>query len=171
MKQHHRTGLFTYTARSMDRRDKWIEKCQQMELDPGRELQRKNACIADLIARVRAPITGFALQEWPSTGMYANGWAACHVRFTVRPQAPVTAVTVRGWRLEGGNRHAITLSVDSKSFTAIPDAQSFEIRLAIDEPTSLPCAVAIDCEPRLVSFNDDRELAFGLIEVRVESTD
>jgi hypothetical protein len=57
--------------------------------------------------------------------------------------------------------------VDGKSVTATPDAESFEVRLAIDQATTAPFAIAIDCEPRLVSSNDDRELAFVLIEVRI----
>ncbi len=151
----------------IDRRDKWIEKYQQMELDLGGELQRKNAYIVDLLAKVRAPITGFALQEGPSEGLYADGWAACHVRFNVRPLTPATSITIRGWRpAQSGNPPCITLTVDGKSVTATPDAESFELSLAIDQPATLPYAIAIDCEPRLVSQNDDRELAFVLIEVR-----
>ena len=153
----------------IDRRDKWIEKYQRMELDLARELQRKNAYIVDLLARVRAPITGFALQEGPSQGLYADGWAACHVRFTVRPPTSVTSVTIRGWRpAQAGNAPEITLAVDGKSVTAKPDAESFEVHLALDQPTTLPCAIAIDCEPRLVGYNDDRELAFILTEVRID---
>jgi hypothetical protein len=58
--------------------------------------------------------------------------------------------------------------VDGKSVTAKPDAESFEVHLALDQPTTLPCAIAIDCEPRLVGYNDDRELAFILTEVRID---
>lgn len=152
----------------MDRRDKWIEKYQQMELDLGRELQHKNAYIVDLLARVRAPITGFALQGGPSSGLYADGWVACHVRFTVRPLEAITAVTIRGWRpAQAGNSPTITLTVDGQSITAIPDAESFEIRIAMNRPVSAPCAIAIDCEPGLNSQSDSRELACVLIEVRI----
>ncbi len=151
-----------------DRRDKWIEKYQQMELDLGRELQHKNAYIIDLLARVRAPITGFALQEGPSEGLYADGWAACHVRFNVRPVTDAARITIRGWRpAQPGSTPALTLGVDGKSVTATPDAESFEVHLEIDQPTMLPHSIAIDREPRLVIDNDDRELAFVLIEVRI----
>jgi hypothetical protein len=151
-----------------DRRDKWIEKYQQMELDLGRELQRKNAYIVDLLAKVRAPITGFALQEGPSEGLYADGWAACHTRFTVRPLTAATNVTIRGWRpAQPGNPPAVTLNVAGRSVTAALDVESFEIRLEADHPLTEPSTIAIDCEPALISHNDDRELAFVLIEVRI----
>jgi hypothetical protein len=152
----------------IDRRDKWIERYQQMELDLGRELQHKNAYIIDLLKKVRAPITGFALQEGPSEGLYGDGWAACHVRFTVRPLTAATSVTIRGWRpTQPGGSPEITLTAGEKSVTLKPDSESFEVHLAIDQPTTLPHSIAIECEPRLVSHNDDRELAFVLIEVRI----
>jgi len=152
----------------LDRRDKWIEKYQQMELDLGAELQHKNVYIIDLLARVRAPITGFALQDGPSTGLYADGWAACHVRFTVRPLSAVTGVTIRGWRpAQAGNQPVITLSADGKAVTAKPDTESFELRLTTDRPVTTPFVIALDCQPGLTSDNDDRELAFVLSEVRI----
>src|SRR5258708_8378589 len=84
------------------RRDKWIEKYQQMELDKGRDLQQKNAYILDLLSRIRAPLTGFALQEGTSSGLYADGWVATSVRFTVKPLKPVATITLRGWRPSRG---------------------------------------------------------------------
>lgn len=152
----------------VDRRDRWIEKYQQMELDLGRELQRKSAYIVDLLTKVRAPITGFALQEGPSEGLYADGWAACHIRFSVRPLTPATSVTIRGWRpAQAAGAPEITLTVDDKTITATPETESFEIRLETDASGTSPHSVAIDCGPRLAGVSDDRELAFVLIEVRI----
>jgi hypothetical protein len=116
---------------------------------------------------VRAPITGFALQEGPSEGLYADGWAACHVRFNVRPLTPATSITIRGWRpAQPGNAAEITLTAGGKSVTATPDAESFELRLDTDQPLTQPFAIAIDCGPALAGHDDDRELAFILVEVQ-----
>jgi hypothetical protein len=152
-----------------DRRDKWIEKYQAMELNQSRELQQKNAYIRDLLARVRAPLTGYALHEGTSTGLYADGWVACDVRFTVKPLAPLNTVAVRGWRPRQGDKAAeITLAVDGKSTCVKADEEFFEILLTLALPTETALAIAINCRPALEFPNDDRELAFILTEVRVE---
>jgi hypothetical protein len=155
----------------VDRRDKWIEKYQQMELDRGREIQEKSAYISYLLSRVRAPITGPALQEGLSTGLYADGWVATSVRFNVRPLKPVAAVSIRGWRPGSAEITfaEITLKVDDKSALARVDDGVFEIRLAFDPPAEAPFDIEIACEPAFEAPNDDRPLAFVLIEARMEA--
>jgi hypothetical protein len=154
----------------VDRRDKWIEKYQKLELDKGRELEQKSAYIRDLLSRVRAPLTGYALQEGTSTGLYADGWVAGSARFTVRPLQPVAAISMRGWRPSQAERSAeITLKVNDKSAAARVDDGSFEIRVALDQPLEIPFVVEIDCQPASRAPNDDRSLAFVLIEMRVEA--
>ena len=154
----------------VDRRDKWIEYYQQLELDKGRELQQKSAYIFDLLSRVRAPLTGYALQEGTSTGLYADGWVAGSVRFTVRPLQPAAAIRMRGWRPSQAEKSAeITVKVNDQSATARVDDGLFEIRVALDQPLEMPFVVEIDCQPASKSPNDDRSLAFVLIEVRVEA--
>jgi hypothetical protein len=153
----------------VDRRDKWIEKYQQMELDKGKDLERKSAYIHELLSRVRAPLTGYALQEGTSTGLYADGWVAGNVRFTVRPLKPVATLTMRGWRAKQAEKSAeITVRVNDKSATARVDDGSFEIHLALDQPLETPFLIEIDCHPASKTPNDDRPLAFVLIEMRVE---
>jgi hypothetical protein len=153
----------------VDRRDKWIEYYQQLELDKGRELQQKSAYIFDLLSRVRAPLTGYALQEGTSTGLYADGWVAGSVRFTVRPLQPAAAISMRGWRPSQAESAEITLKVNDQSATAKVDDGLFEIRVAFDQPLEMPFVVEMDCQPASKGPNDDRSLAFVLIEVRVEA--
>jgi hypothetical protein len=154
----------------VDRRDKWIEYYQQLELDKGRELQQKSAYIFDLLSRVRAPLTGYALQEGTSTGLYADGWVAGSVRFTVKPLQPAAAISLRGWRPSQAEKPAeITLKVNDQSATARVDDGLFEIRVALDPPLEMPFVVEIDCQAASKGPNDDRSLAFVLIEVRVEA--
>jgi hypothetical protein len=153
----------------IDRRDKWIEKYQHLELDKGRELQQKSAYILDLLSRVRAPVTGYALQEGISTGLYADGWVAGKVRFTVRPLKPVAALSMRGWRPNQAEKSAeITVRVNDKSATTTVDDGLFEIRVALDQPLETPFVIEIDSQPASKAPNDDRSLAFVLIEMRAE---
>jgi hypothetical protein len=155
----------------VDRRDKWIENYQKLELDKGRELQQKTAYIVDLLSRVRAPMTGCALQEGVSTGLYADGWVAEHVRFTVRPLKPVAALSMRGWRPDQAQQPAeIKINVNDKSASTTVSDGSFEIRVALDQPLEKPFVIEIDCQPALKAPNDDRSLAFVLIEMRAEET-
>jgi hypothetical protein len=153
----------------LDRRDKWIEKYQQLELDKGRELQQKSAYILELLSRVRPPITGYALQEGFSTGLYPDGWVAANVRFTVRPLLPVAALSMRGWRPRHAEKPAeITLRVNGKSAAIKVEEGSFELRVALDQPLETPFIIEIDSEPASKAPNDDRSLAFVLIEMRME---
>ncbi|MGA2711508.1 MAG: 2OG-Fe(II) oxygenase [Bryobacteraceae bacterium] len=154
----------------MDRRDKWVEKYQKMELDLGRELQQKASYIRDLLSRVRAPLTGYALQEGGSSGLYADGWVAGNVRFTARPLKPVSRIGVRGWRPDSATKSAeITVRVnDEAAVSAKVDGGLFELRVALDQPLEVPFVVEIGCQPALEAPNDGRSLAFVLIEMRVE---
>jgi hypothetical protein len=152
----------------VDRRDKWIEKYQRMELKKSGELQEKTGYIFELLSRVRAPVTGYALQEGTSQGLYADGWEAPNARFTLRPLQPVTALTMRGWRPDDAPPAQITLTVNDRSVTALVDHGSFEIRVAPDQPLETPFPIGIECLPALQTPGDGRSLAFVLIEMRME---
>ena len=151
----------------LDRRDKWIEKYQQLELDKGRELQQKTAYILDLLSRVRAPLTGYALQEGASNGLYADGWVAANVRFMVRPIKPVAGISLRGWR--PNHPAEITLRVNGQCVaTKTVEAGLFEMPVPFDPPLETGFVMEIDCQPTLEAPGDDRSLAFVLMEVRAE---
>jgi hypothetical protein len=152
----------------IDRRDKWIEKYQQMELDKGWELREKTAYISELLSRARAPITGYALQEGASKGLYADGWVSDNVRFTVRPLQPVARLNVRGWRPDSAGSAEITLKVNNKCAAVTLDGGSFEMGVAPDQPLETAFDIEIDCQPASKAPGDDRPLAFVLIEMRLD---
>jgi hypothetical protein len=153
----------------IDRRDKWIEKYQQMELDRGLELQQKTAYISELLSRVRAPITGYALQEGVAQGLYADGWVSARVRFTVRPLKPVTNLSVRGWRPDYAGSAEITIKVNDKTAAmAQVDHGLFEIPVIPDGQLEEPFVLEIICQPGFQAPGDNRSLAFVLIEMRME---
>jgi hypothetical protein len=72
---------------------------------------------------------------------------------------------MRGWRPQQAE---VTVRVNNKSATENVDEGSFEIRLALDQPLETPFLIEIDCHPVSKAPNDDRSLAFVLIELRVE---
>jgi hypothetical protein len=150
----------------VDRRDKWIEKYQQMELDKGAELARQGAYIRELLSRVRAPMTGFALQEGCSEGLYGDGWAAPRVEFTVRPLQPVTGLGIRGWRPDGASAE-FTVTINGKhAGSATLTGGTFQVNIAAGGDGLF--TIAIDCQPPCPATGDDRALAFVLNELRVD---
>jgi hypothetical protein len=152
----------------VDRRDKWIEKYQRMELDKGAELARQATYIQDLLARVRAPLTGYVLQDGPSQGLYADGWAAPQLEFKVRPLQPVRSLSIRGWRPESAAAE-VTVTINGKraAFSKLGGG-SFAVDIQPDEPLGAPFTLGIHCQPAWPTPGDDRALAFVLTELRAE---
>ena len=151
----------------VDRRDKWIEKYQQMELDKGGELARQAAYIQELLARVCAPLTGYVLQDGASKGLYADGWAAPQAQFTIRPLQPVLGLSIRGWRPESAAAAEVTVTINGKraAFSKLTGG-SFALDVQPDEPLEAPFTLGIECHPAWPAPGDDRALAFVLTEVR-----
>jgi hypothetical protein len=150
----------------VDRRDKWIEKYQRMELDQGAELERRETYIRELLSRVRAPLTGYALQEGASEGLFADGWVGREARLTVRPLRRVECFTVRGWRPEPGAKIKVKMNGDWAAEAVIEG--SFEIAVTPGAAIETPFVVEIECQPGIEAPGDDRDLAFVLRELRVE---
>lgn len=152
----------------VDRRDKWIEKYQRMEVDKGAELARQGGYIRGLLSRVRAPLTGYVLQDGCSEGLYGDGWAATRVQFTVRPLKPVAGLSVRGWRPEA-EAAEVTVTINGKraGFAAVSGG-SFVVDLTVDEPIETSFTIGIDCQPAWPAPGDNRSLAFIVTEVRAE---
>lgn len=137
-----------------------------MELEKGAELARQAEYIREILAHVRAPLTGYALQDGCSAGLYADGWAAPHVQFTVRPLQPVAGLAIRGWRPDAAPGE-LTLTIDGKrAGSAALNGGSFTLDAAIDPILDRAFTIAIDCMPSFQARGDDRSLAFVLTEVR-----
>src|SRR5215471_19215065 len=50
---------------AVDRRDKWIESYQKIELRKSGQVEQHSAYIREILARLRAPLTGYVMQEGP----------------------------------------------------------------------------------------------------------
>ena len=154
-----------YLAHAADRRDKWIESYQRMELEKSGQLAQHDAYIRDLLRRVRVPSTGYVQQEGDCSGVFGDGWAAPKVTFRLRPLQPVTAVTVYGWRPESAPAK-IALRVNGGRAAEITAASgTFELASS-GPPLTDPFDVEIESEWSFRPDGDDRDLSFVLTEVR-----
>ena len=97
--------------RLLTRRDGWIEAYQKLELEKNRELADRAANIQELTGRIRAPLTGYMLQEGTATGLYADGWVAPQVQVEVRALLPVSEIVLRGWRPDNLPRGRVRVSI------------------------------------------------------------
>lgn len=160
-------GDCAYLRHAVDRRDKWIESYQRMELAKSGQLAEHAAYIRDLLAHVRAPLTGYVLQEGTSEGLFADSWVGPRVAFRVRPLRPVTALRMIGWRPDGAPAEArVTLRVNGQAAEAGAGHGLFELEWKAPEPLREPFSVEIECDPGFQPEGDDRMLAFVLGELR-----
>lgn len=151
-----------------DRRDKWIETYQQIELTKSAQVEQHAAYLREILSRLRAPLTGYVMQEGAIEGLYADGWARPRLALAIRPLQPVTHLRLRGWRPENSPAPAhVTVKIDGAVAHAEAGRGVFEIELSgAGFPIRKTARVDIECEPAFQPPGDDRELAFVLMELR-----
>jgi hypothetical protein len=160
--------------RLIGRRDHWIEVYQRMELEKNREIAGRTRVVQDLTTYVRAPLTGYVLQIGPSAGLYADGWVASQAEFQIRPVLPVSALVLRGDRLEGFPSGRLRLSIEMSHdnvTTAVTTLATgpFEVIVPLPQITTDTFRVTLAFESegtRTAAAGDDRDLAFFLAELR-----
>jgi hypothetical protein len=152
----------------MDRRDKWIELYQKMELAKNGEIAEKAGYIRDILSRVRAPLTGYVLQDGTSEGLYSEGWTAEKSSFTVRPLEPLKSLTIKGWRPDAADPNStVEVGINGEArATAQVGHGVFEIPVAFDPPCTAAITLEIASGPVYRPEGDNRELGFVLMEVR-----
>jgi hypothetical protein len=152
------------------RRDDWIRYYQHLEMDKNRELANKSRNILDLTGGIRAPLTGYMLQNGPAVGLYADGWVASRAELRIRALLPVSEIVLRGWRPGSTPAARIRLSVDDMvAKEAQLPADSFEIILPLRKPLLATFGLWVSVEwegQRSASSADSRDLAFVLTELR-----
>ncbi len=152
----------------VDRRDKWIEHYQAMELEKGRELARLAAYTAGVLSLVRAPLTGYVLQQGTSRGIFPDLWLAPEAALTVAPQRPVTGLTLRGWRPAERGPVEVSLRLNGVVAATATVAGLFEIPIAPAAPPDQPFTLEIAATPAFSPENDPRDICFILLELRAE---
>lgn len=153
-----------------DRRDKWIEVYQNMELDRNGEIAKKASYIGELLRKVRAPITGYAFQVGESSGLYGDDWASGRVQLRIRPGKPVKKLVVKGWRPENSPSQAtITVRIDERPAAVAQVGQGvFEISATFDHELTADYVLGIHSDVEFSSPGDSRPLAYILMELRHE---
>jgi len=158
-----------YLRAAADRRDKWVEFYQKMELEKSGQIAKQAGYIRDILSRVRAPLTGYVMQEGPAEGLYPDGWTKARIALTVRPLEAVTALRFIGWRPDYAPASAtVTLRINGQTAAeAVVGEGVFEIEVNRREsPIAETFLIETECNPAFRPEGDDRDLAFVLMEIR-----
>jgi hypothetical protein len=158
-----------YLLHAVDRRDKWIETYQKIELAKSAQLVEHAAYLKEVLAHARAPLTGYVMQEGAAEGFYPDGWAQPRMALRIRPLQPVTALRVRGWRPDQAPAPAtITARLNGRVAAQSSVRHGvFEVDLSAPEfPASETMLLEITCDPPYLPQSDTRALAFVLMEIR-----
>ena len=150
------------------RRDGWIEAYQRLELEKNSEIADKAKNIQELMRRVRAPLTGYMLQEGTAKGLYPDGWVAPQVEVEVRALLPVSELILRGWRPEALPPGRVRVSVgDAAVVESETGTGPFEITVKLQQSMhdTFPVRITFTSERESPS-PDGRDLAFVLTEIR-----
>lgn len=158
-----------YLLHAVDRRDKWIETYQKIELSKSDQVARNAAYLKEVLSHVRVPLTGYAMQQGSVEGFHADGWATPRMALQVRPLQPISALRLRGWRPDQAPTPA-TVTIRLNARTAVQTSIApgvFEIELSGEEfPISEPVQIEIACDPPYHPDGDTRPLSFVLMELR-----
>jgi hypothetical protein len=151
------------------RRDRWIELYQKMELEKNREIADTAAIVARLGAQIRAPLTGYVLQEGPTEGLYGEGWASSRVKIGIKPLRPVSGFVLRGFRPEWAPPAQASITIGGARLARVPLRGEFEGSALLTRPSSNALEIVIESDSPpgwAAARGDDRDLAFLLNELR-----
>lgn len=152
----------------LTRRDGWIEEYQRLMLEKNREIADKANNIREFGSRVRAPLTGYMLQEGAITGLYSDGWLAPEAEVQVRALLPVSEIVLRGWRPDDAPRGRIRVSIaDAAWAESQTGGGMFEVTVKLPQSVhgTFPIRIAFTSEQESRS-PDGRDLAFIVAEIR-----
>ena len=156
---------------TVDRRDRWIEFYQKMELAKNAQIADHAAYVRELLAKVRAPVTGYVLQEGRSEGLFADGWLQPHAALSLNPQKPVTRLRIRGWRPDSGPaKTTVAAKIDGQPVARQLSAQgNFDLDIdARKSPLRKTFRLELDCDHSSKTEGDNRDLSWVLLEIRAE---
>jgi hypothetical protein len=153
---------------------RWLAFYEKLKEDTERELDDQFLYMHELQSTVRAPVTGYVLQDGRSKGVYADGWVAPILELHIRPLKPVDKFLIRGWRPPQTDAVRFDVFINSRQVLhASVGAGSFEIEVDCHEPLEERFSLRIECGQASLSVenggsNDSRTLAFVLTEIRAE---
>ena len=154
-------------------RDGWMEFYQRKEIQDSRTAQELLRYLESVQRALRIPLTGYALQEGPVTGFWADGWIGSPFEVAVRLQRPAQAVLIRGYLPEQLDDSELCFWVNNAvaSRRRLPAGPvSMELPGSVAEGELLKLKITSDkshSPARSGASTDDRELMMVLNEVRI----
>lgn len=154
----------------LERRDRWIELYQKMELDNSRNTAALHGYINHLEECARVPLTGYIRQEGRATGFYNDLWTAPLFKVRLAPQAAVTQLTVKGFRPQGSAACKLRMLVNGEQVSE-GEASSgpfvLEARLPVMQTAPFDMEIRLEAPPgHKVAGEDKRDIAYLLMELR-----
>jgi len=154
-----------------DRRDKWIEFYQNLEVSKSGQMATQAAYIREILSRIRAPLTGYVMQEGASEGLYSDGWTGGRIALWLRPLQPVTSLRLKGWRPDHAPSAANLMLRINGNAAAQRDVGRgvFEVEVIRREsPLADPFLLEAEWDATFRPEGEARDLAFVLMEIRAE---
>ena len=154
-------------------RDVSVSYIQDLELTLSRERAESARYIRELMGSMQLPLTGYLLQKTGSAeGIYADGWAASHLKVTATPLTKVKSLKIRGWipesRAPGMRLRATIDGVPAGEVEPRP-GRKFKWKLKLPSKLAKEFTLAIDAVGlEKAPGSDDRDLAYVLIEIRAQ---
>lgn len=149
------------------RRDEWIERYQRAELDFSRQIEELDSYVRILKESVRIPLTGYALQEGLARGFHADRWVESRFEVRIAPLTPIVELILKGFRPAGSPPGIATIMIDGAEVAKGSVGEgTFEIAALLSPERKESFDLAILCDTPANGGDDERDLAFVLIELR-----
>ena len=163
----------TELKEGLARRDAWIELYQNKELDLTNQVVGGRKFLEEVLENLRAPITGYGVQDGKLTGMYHDRWVGPKLALTVQPKRPVTRVTVHGWvpdDIPRGGTMTLRAGDQAEALDLAPG--SFVLSVAIRECAEAAIPIEVDATESVTPEGPGgRTLVFVLQEVELGHSD
>jgi hypothetical protein len=156
-------------------RDRSIEAYQKMEERLGRELNSLHRYLDEIVASIRLPVVGFALQTRRISGaVWHDGWAGPAFAFEMKAVADITAVEMHGAvpNADGNEDIKVVMTVAGTPSTAATfSGTNFVVQSTVSISQGAVFLIEVTCS-RSVNLRkegkgeDDRDLSFLLSMIR-----
>jgi hypothetical protein len=151
-------------------RDKWIRHYQNLELNLASQIQTASDFIKELLASIKAPITGLAKPAGRSQGLYHDGWIASCAQFGALAQSNISTVTIKGFIPDSVTyRSEVSVLIDGEEQIKKQVGRgSLDIQLPLNIRAGKSVTFEIQSK-RIEDYrphnSDQRDLAFVLLDV------
>ena len=153
----------------------WLAFYENLKEETERQADDQFSYMQELQSTVRAPVTGYVLQDGKSKGVYGDGWAAPIFEIHIRPLKTVNKLLIRGWRPPETATAPFDVFINSRQYLHASVGEGiFEIVIDCREPLQEKFTLRLECGQVFLpaaqngDSKDSRSLAFVLNEIRAE---